>query len=86
MKDKCILAVWDSAVQAYATPITLPTPQVGLRSFIDEINRADPNNALHNHPDDFELHHLADWNENTGAFLNFKDGPVTIARAKDHKA
>nr|DAE80423.1 MAG TPA: DNA binding protein [Microviridae sp.] len=82
---KAILAVWDSAVRAYAQPLTLPTTQVALRSFIDEINRSDATNTLNTHPEDFELHHLADWDETTGQFLNFKDGPICIARAKDHK-
>lgn len=85
MTFKAILSVYDSAVDAYAPPMTFQSVQQGIRTFIQEVNRADPNNQLHNTPDDFHLVHLANWDENTGIFHHHKDGPETVARAKDHK-
>jgi len=79
-----ILAVWDSALQAYARPIFVPQVGVAVRSFADEVNRAAPDNQVHNHPDDFELHSLGLWNEETGVFSG-EDKRNCVARAKDLK-
>ena len=79
---KATLAIWDSAMQAYNLPITVPTIQMAIRSFADEVNRTDPSNHLNAHPDDYELHHLANWDEQTGHYEQLK--PTCVARAKDH--
>lgn len=79
-----VLAVWDSALQAYARPLFVPQVAVATRSFRDEVNRAAPDNQLHQHPDDFELHVLGLFNEETGVFSGV-DKRECVLRAKDCK-
>lgn len=80
---KCVVAVFDSAVQAYAPPIFVPARGLAVRSFTDEVNRQDQNNALFSHPDDFELRILAMFDENTGEFHKLPEGPEVLVRGKD---
>lgn len=81
---KLMVAVYDSALQAYATPIVVPSRGVAVRSFSDEVNRNAENNPLYAHPTDFELRILAEWDEETGIFYALADGgPATIARGAD---
>lgn len=63
-----VCAVRDSALQAFARPIFVPSVGVAMRSFMDEVNRAEKENALHAHPEDFELHLLALYDEELGKF------------------
>jgi len=47
----------------------VPSVGVAIRSFSDEINRADAENQLHNHPDDFDLYEFGEFDDNTGSFV-----------------
>lgn len=85
MYKKCFVSVFDSAVQAYAPPVLVPSTGIAVRSFTDEVNRNDANNALFRHPDDFELRLLALFDENTGIFEAPGEGIQTLARGKDVK-
>lgn len=85
MTKKPFVAVWDSAVQAYAPPILVAARGAAVRSFTDEVNRPNENNPLHGHAEDFELHLLAIFDENTGVFTSPPDGPEILARGKDVK-
>lgn len=85
-----VVAVRDSAVGAFGRPIFVPTIGAGARSFSDEVNRAgdaqNPN-QMNQHPEDFELWHLAEFDEEHGCFQSVVDGdqvlPRLISRAKD---
>lgn len=78
-----VCAVRDSAMQAFAQPAFVPSVGVAVRSFSSEVNRKDPQNVLSQHPEDFELWHVADWNEEAGAFSVPEGGPRCVARGKD---
>lgn len=83
---KAVVAVFDSAVQAYAPPMCVPSTGLAVRSFTDEVNRADVNNPLHGHPEDFELRHLANFDEDSGVFSRLESGLVEVlVRGKDVK-
>lgn len=78
-----VIAVRDSAAGAFARPIFVPSIGIGTRSFADEVNRASDDNQMYRHPEDFELWHIADFDEEKGAFI-----PVEVrclARGKDVK-
>ena len=85
MSKRCVLAVRDSAVQAFGQPLFVPAIGAGLRSFVDEVNRAAPDNQFNQHPDDFELHYLADFDEETGQFTSPEGGQRVLTRGKDVK-
>lgn len=79
-----VCAVRDSAMDAYARPFFVPTTNMAVRSFTDEVNRKAEDNAMYRHPEDYELYCLGQWNENTGIFS--QSGDSLLVRAKDvHK-
>lgn len=80
---KIFVSVYDSAVGAYASPILVPSRGVAVRSFTDEVNRKAEGNTLYNHPSDFELRLLAEFDESAGVFYSPPDGIETICRGKD---
>lgn len=78
------LAVWDSAVQAYARPMYMQSVGQAIRSFGDEVNRKAEDNLLNKHPDDYELHNLGTWDDESGYHVT-NDETRCVARAKDLK-
>lgn len=76
-----MLGVWDVLAMAYVgQPMAAPTRGVGERSFIDAVN--DPQAPFGKHPDDFELHELGEWDNETGAFVGL-ERPVVYGRARN---
>lgn len=59
-----IVAVKDRALDAYMTPFFVPAIGLAIRSFQDEINRAD--SPMHAHPEDYDLYHLGSFDERDG--------------------
>lgn len=78
-----IYAVRDRATDQYGTPMFLIAPGQAIRSFADEVNRADKENQIYQHPDDFDLYELGSYETNTGKFET-KD-PEQKAIGKDLK-
>lgn len=76
-----VCAMFDSATQAYGRPIFVNAPGQAMRSFQDEINRPAADNDLNKHPDDFELWHLANYDDTHGTFTS--SAPVLLMRGKD---
>lgn len=68
MTKLCVVAVKDSAIQAFGRPIYVPHIGAAIRSFSDEVNRNAPDNQLYAHPDDFELVYLADFDDESGRY------------------
>lgn len=80
-----IVAVHDRAADAFGRPIFVNSIGLAIRSFQDEINTPRENNEMNRHPDDFDLFHLADFDDSTGIFTNVPDGPKQIAIGKQLK-
>lgn len=78
-----VCAVFDSAVQAFGQPFFVPALGAALRSFADEVNRSAPDNALHAHPEDYTLHALGTFEDETGTFEWTEDSRRVLARGKD---
>lgn len=78
-----IVAVHDRALDAYLRPFFTPALGAAIRSFQDEINRADSD--INKHPDDYDLYHLGDWDDATGAFTP-QPKPIQIAIGKQLKS
>lgn len=83
MKLKMV-AIYDSAAQAFARPFFVPAIGSALRSFRDEVNRPAEDNAVNSHPSDFELFELGEYDDGTGKF-DCPDVPRSLARAIDLK-
>jgi hypothetical protein len=77
----CVVAVRDSAVGAFNRPFYAPSIGVAVRSFSDEVNRKAADNIMSQHPEDFELWYIANFDEELGRFETI-DARV-LARGKD---
>lgn len=75
-----ICAVFDSAINGFGQPIFVRTTAQALRSFKDEINR--PGSEMGQHPDDYTLYHIGQYDELVGLVTALKNNEV-IARGKD---
>lgn len=62
--EHIVCAVHDRQLDAYMRPFTAASKGQAIRSFRDEVNRAD--SELHKHPEDYELYQVGTFNENTG--------------------
>jgi len=82
MAKLVVLAVLDSAVSAFNRPFFVPARGAGIRAFMDEVGRKNPDNAMFNHPSDFALYELGLWDEESGMFES-KSVPERIAQAAD---
>ena len=78
-----VCAVYDSQAKAYARPIFVPAVGLAIRSFMDEVNRQAPDNTLNQHPQDFHLAQLGEYDEDTGTFTNHEPVPKILLRGND---
>lgn len=76
-----LCAVRDGALNAFASIMTFQTVAQGVRSFADEVKRAE--SLMHAHPEDYELWRLGQYDEDTGEIHPCR--PEMIVRAKDVK-
>ena len=65
-------------------PKFVPSIGVAIRSFSDEVNRQDAENQLFNHPDDFDLYEMGEFDDNTGLFT-LHDQPKLVSLGKQVK-
>lgn len=65
-----IVAVYDSAMEAYGRPIFTASQGVALRSFKEEI--VNPESQMSRHPEDYSLWYLGEYNETDGSFRSSK--------------
>lgn len=80
---RAVCAVYDSAINSYGQPFFVSAVGAALRSFVDEVNRKAGDNQLNQHPEDFVLFYLADFDDETGEFVPTDRGIVSLARGKD---
>lgn len=81
MSKAFVVAVFDSAMNAFAAPVFVASKGVAVRSFGDEVNRNAENNALNRHPEDYALYVLAVFDEENGKFE--ENAPTLLVRGKD---
>lgn len=83
MASLVVVAVRDSALNAFARPMCVPTTGIGIRSFMDEYKR--DGSELSKHPGDYSLWMLGMFVEETGKFVQEDDMPRQLVRAADLK-
>lgn len=77
-----IVAIYDRKIEAHMNPFFTPTVAAGVRAFQDGLT--DTQTPMHKHPEDYELHHLGTWEDNTGRFTNEPEVRA-IALGSDHQ-
>lgn len=63
-----VFALYDKATAVYGPPMFFQTAGLALRAVGDEVNRQAQDNNLYNHPADFSLHYLAEYDDVNGTF------------------
>jgi len=79
-----IVSIKDRAADAFARPFFVQTDNVAIRSFMDEVNRADKDNPLYSHPDDYDLFGLGVFDDNSG-IIEMYDVPKLLMLGKSAK-
>ena len=82
MSVKSVMSVFDSASRLFGQPFYVPATAAAVRSVSDETNRAAADNALYQHPEDFELYHIGDFDDCSG-LLTAVSPPSLVCRVKD---
>lgn len=77
-----ICSVRDRAADVFGQPFYTPALGQAIRSFSDEINRADEKSTLFNHPEDFDLYELGSYNDADASF-ELLEKPRQVAVGKD---
>lgn len=76
---KTIYAVFDSVADTFAPPFTLNNDAEALRGFAGVA--ANPDTAVHNHPQDFHLYRLGTYDVRTGVIT--PDTPTRMCSAHE---
>lgn len=79
-----VVAIKDRAADAYMRPFFVPTANMAIRSFMDEVNRDNPENQLFYHSDDFDLYELGIFDDSNGHIESHED-PKLIMLGKQAK-
>ena len=80
-----VCTIKDRAADAYGRPFYVPAVGVAIRSFQDEVNRPSDDSQIYQHPEDFDLFELGEFNDDTGIFQLF-DSPKLLMLGKQAKA
>lgn len=73
-----IVAVKDRAADAFMRPFFVPTANMAIRSFMDEVNREGADNQMNAHPDDFDLYEIGIFDDSTGRITSYDDMKVLM--------
>lgn len=79
MKYK-VVAIRDRAVDGFMRPWFVTHIGAAARTFADEINRQAPDNALCQHPEDYDLYELGDYDDATGLFQTGVPRQVSVGK------
>lgn len=84
MPKLIVLSVRDRAADVFGRPFFAPSIGSAIRSFSDYINDTKEQSEMQKHPEDFDLYHLAEFDDETGVFECLPK-PKQIAIGKDVK-
>lgn len=90
-----VFAILDDKAGSYSAPFFMATRGQALRAFADLAN--DPQSTINKHPEDYRLHHIGTFDDNSGKlenrpeafylaqaadFVQTKGVPLSIARTE----
>lgn len=61
-----VVSVFDKAASVYGRPVFAAAEGIAVRSFRDEVNRAERDNTMNQHPADFDLYVIGAFDDVTG--------------------
>lgn len=83
MKYVCC-CIYDRIAQIHGVPVFNNSKGSMVRSFADTINRPDENSQLYQHPDDFDLYYLGEYDD-AHAEMTLVEKPELLARGASVK-
>lgn len=78
---RLVVCVRDRASDLFGQPFLVVARGAAIRTFTDEINKAEPGNGLYAHPEDYDLYELGYYHDDTGKYETGE--PVMICVGKD---
>ncbi|QXP07983.1 MAG: nonstructural protein [Arizlama microvirus] len=75
--------VFDSAVGAYMRPMYMVSKGQAIRAFTDEVNRKADDNPMWQHPEDYQLFSVGEWDDSTGMHFYELSNAVRVVTALD---
>jgi len=72
-----IYVIKDKVAGTYNTPFFQPTDVHAVRAFRTEVNRKDEQNMIYLYPEEYSLHHIGTYNDDTGE-INSKGNGLLI--------
>nr|QJB18896.1 MAG: nonstructural protein [Microvirus sp.] len=79
-----VCCVYDRIAQIYGVPNFTNSKGSTVRAFADMINKPDQNNQFYEHPDDYDLYYLGEFDDATGIF-SLEDKAELLARGANVK-
>lgn len=77
-----VFSVFDRASESFAPPFAAPHEGVAIRGFQDAVNNPKRDTDLSNHPDDFDLYAIGEFNSTTGILTPHPEGKHLIIQGK----
>lgn len=77
-----VMSIFDRAAEVYGRPFFAQSVGVAVRSFQDEVTRTERGNTLAEHPSDFALWQLGEFEDSTGEFSLFDVPSLVITGDK----
>lgn len=74
-----VYAIYDCKMAVYSQPMFLHNDNTAIRTFTDIVNETQ--NGLSRHPEDYSLHLVGSWDDNTGKLESFQIMSVINAAA-----
>lgn len=68
---KNMYSIFDLKARIWSNPFVAPNDMIATREFGRVVN--EPGNAIHDNPEDFELHVIAAWDETSGVVAPLKE-------------
>lgn len=78
MANQVVVCVYDVQLGAFLRPFCAPSTGVAIRSFVDALQ--DPQSEMAKHPNDYELHQLAVFDDHEGEFTPVKKADRLLLR------
>lgn len=75
-----MVSVRDRAANTFARPFCVPALGVAIRSFVDEVNRASPDNPLYAHPEDYDLYEVGVFDEDDGSVEGIRARMIAVGK------
>ena len=79
-----VVVIRDIKADLWFNPLVVTSVGGAVRSFGDECVNKRENNPLADHPEDYELYELGDWNEQQGSFT-LHEKPKQIAVGSNYR-